>query len=174
MKLHVCKRHINEFLQALQHLMMRYQQDERGTDPGRDRCVAFGNVRYQSWEDGGQVNIGIIYETPGGSTNQINIEFVPELGRFSLPHAHEPGDFSSADVQEVLAMVHAHIDQIPEKRMERLKEYINSWHTEAVSRPDIFERLNQLMFADLRGGRITHDELYEACRYAVASEKEPA
>lgn len=173
-KLHVCKEDINAFLRALQVLMAEYQQDERGVDPGLDRSIAYGNVRYQSWEDGGHVNIGIIYETPGGSTNQINIEFDPNTGVFSLPHAHEPGDFHGSAVDGVLEMVHEHIKQIPEKRRERLEEYIDSWHSEDVPRMDIFERLNQLMFQDLRGGRITHGELAEACRYAVASERQPA
>ncbi len=170
-KRYVSKQDISEFLRALQYLMAQYQQDERGSDPGRNRSVAYGNVRYQVWEDGGQVNIGIIYETPGGSTNQINIEYDPQTGSFSLPDANGPGDFVASDPEAVIEMVHAHIQQIPEKRMERLREYIDAWHLENVPRIDIFERLNQLMFQDLKGGRITHDELYEACRYTVASER---
>ncbi|MBD3177106.1 MAG: hypothetical protein GF320_18170 [Armatimonadia bacterium] len=164
------KEAISEFLRALQHLMAQYQQDERVIDPGRDKSVAYGNVRYQVWEDGSHINIGIIYETPGGSTNQINIEYNPETREFSMPHATDPGDYVGTEFDEVLEMVHAHIQQIPEKRMERLQDYINAWHSDGVSRPDIFERLNQLIFQDLKGGRITHEELHEACRYAVGAE----
>lgn len=158
---------VEEFLGALGVLIAEYQPDDRGVDPGRDRSIGYGNVRFQYWPDGERINVGLIYETPGGSTNQISIEYRPETKDFSLPNVSEHTDVTSADQAEVLAVVREHIEGIPDKRIERLTAYIDSWVEEGLDRAAIFDRLNQLIFQDLKGGRITHTELAHGCRYAI-------
>jgi hypothetical protein len=159
---------IEEFLTALGVLLADFQQDERSTDPGKDRSVAYGNLRYQVWANGANTSIGIIYETPGGSTNQINIEFRADSSDFCVPSVAGAGEFVSADRSEILSVVEAHVRDVPHKRMEKLHAYIDSWVEEGRSRREVFERLNQLNYQDLKGGRITHEELAQACHYVVS------
>ena len=158
---------VEEFLGALGVLIAEYQPDDRGVDPGRDTSVGYGNIRFQYWPNGERVNVGLIYETPGGSTNQINIDYRPETRDFSVPHISEPTEVTSADQAEILALIKAHIESIPGKRVERLRAYIDSWVEQCLDRAAIFARLNQLIFQDLKGGRITHSELAQGCHYAV-------
>jgi hypothetical protein len=158
---------IEGFLRELGLIMAEYQHAGRNYDSGRDRSIAYGNVRYRKWENSGRITVGIIYETPGGSTNQINIEFEPTTGQYSLPHATRDGDFASLEEADVLSMVRAHAEQIPEKRRERLHAFADCWIEEGRTRAALFDWLNQLLYQDLKGGRITHGELAEACRYVV-------
>lgn len=158
---------IDEFLRELGLIIAEYQHSGRNFDAGRDRSIGFGNVRYRKWENSGRINIGIIYETPGGSTNQINIEYQPETGLYGLPHADSEGEFASIEEPAVLAMIRAHIEQIPEKRNERLCAYVDALLEEGRPRSYIFGWLNELLYQDLKGGRVTHGELAEACHYVV-------
>ncbi len=158
---------IDTFLAQLGSMIAEYHHSDRAGDAGRDRAIAYGNVRYQKWENTGRINIGIIYETPGGSTNQINIEFHGAEGRFAMPQCEGDGQFESTDLDAVLATVRQHVDQIPEKRMEKLRDYVDSWVEEGRTRPAIFEKLNGFLYQELKGGRITHDELNRGCRYVV-------
>ncbi len=158
---------IEEFLRELGLIIAEYQHSGRNYDAGRDRSIGYGNVRYRKWENGGRVNVGIIYETPGGSTNQINVEYQPETGQYSMPNPEADGDTASTDEAAVLALIRTHIDQIPEKRRERLCAFIDSYVEEGRPRSWIFGRLNELLYQDLKGGRVTHGELADACRYVV-------
>lgn len=159
---------IDEFLAALGRLIAGYQHRESSADAETGRDVAYGNLRFQFYtDDPNRIDTGIIYETPGGSTNQISVEYRTNDRVYVLPHAHEDGDFASDDLDAVLATVRAHIEQIPMKRMEKLRSYVDSWIEEGRGRLEIFERLNQLLYQDLKGGRITQCELADACRYVV-------
>jgi hypothetical protein len=158
------------FLRELGLLVVEYQQTGRSFDVGRDRSIAYGNVRYRQLGEGsGPLTVGIIYETPGGSTNQINIEYDQTTGVYSLPHSDSSElEFESDDEAAVLEMVRTHVDEIPDKRKQKLHDYVDSKVEEGRPREAIFEWLNDLLHQDLKGGRITHDELAEGCQYVVA------
>ena len=62
----------DEFKERLDSIISGYQRPE-------ERRIAYGNLRHEYSEysrDGNTtVNIAVIYETPGGSTTQINITY---------------------------------------------------------------------------------------------------
>lgn len=158
---------IDEFLRQVGLIVAEYQTPGRNYDPGRDRSIAYGNVRYRKMENAGRVSVGIIYETPGGSTNQINVEVDPVNGRYSIPLPDGEGDLVSDDEEQVLALVREHIEQIPALRRERLEAYVNAKLGEGQGRVAVFQWLNELLYQDLKGGRVTHGELSAMCHYVV-------
>src|SRR5438874_12301766 len=82
--------------------------------------VEYGNLRYQTdvWEtaEGARItNLALVYETPGGSTDQINVSFDHRTSLFSIVDEAEQ---LTPSVDEVLAHVRPRVASIPEKRRE--------------------------------------------------------
>src|SRR4051812_243568 len=90
---------------TLQDLCARIQECI-GPVAGR---VEYGNLRCRISEwDGGAgdtvTNIALVYETPGGSTDQINISYHHLTSLFSLVDVHE-GEVTTASIESVLESV---------------------------------------------------------------------
>ena len=135
--------------------------------------IAFGNLRKQvsEWEDekGRSANIAILYETPGGSTNQINIAFHFYPPAFYLVNEITGEEEGIASASEALERVREYIQAIPAKRRLRLQTEIDSWCKAGKTQSEIFASLNKLLYCNFRGACITTEELQEATRYAISS-----
>lgn len=131
--------------------------------------VSYGNLRFQisNWseKDRHYVNIALVYETPGSSTNQLNILVDEAEGVITFIDGEE--ERRTRDIREVITFVEAAIKSIPERRMERLKERIRRWATQGRSKAEVLAELNRLLRADLLGGTITHHELKASIQYCL-------
>ncbi len=134
--------------------------------------VDYGNLRSKvsEWDcgDGGAItNVALVYETPGGSTDQINITFYHHNGTFALVDAFE-GEVTTCCVDEVIQSVTPRIQGIPEKRRETLFAEIRRQVDGGSSTPGgLFGHLNRIIQSEFKGGTITHLELRDAMTYAV-------
>ena len=131
--------------------------------------VEYGNLRYKTdvWEtaEGNRVtNLALVYETPGGSTDQINVSFDHATDLFSIV---EDSEHLTPSADEVMAHVRPRVACIPEKRRESLQAEIRRQIDGGVGRAGLFGHINRLMQSDFKGGTITHQELQEAMRFAV-------
>src|SRR5262249_13885166 len=120
------------------------------------------------WEtaDGGRVtNLALVYETPGGSTDQINISFDHALGLFTVI---EETELTSECVEEVLARILPRVLNIPAKRRDSLFGEIRRQIEGGIGRAGLFGQITRLMQSDFKGGTITLEELQEAMRFAIA------
>jgi hypothetical protein len=145
---------------ALQEVLERYQHK-----------VSYGNLRAEKteWTDAGcrVSNLAIVYEVPGGSTNQINVCFGHDDGNFSYVNPVNHDEVSTRDGNEVLAMVESLIHQIPDARQQRLREDIERWFGEGRSHHEMFNEINKLLQLDFKGGSITHQELKYGINYII-------
>jgi hypothetical protein len=135
-----------------------------------ERRIGHGNLRheYSQWRRGeGATNIAIIYETPGGSTTQLNVTYDPNTRTFSYLSADLEGKVESQNPGEVLRMVEEHVRAIPEKRERQLQRQIDAWVQQGMSRSELFAQLNKLLQAEFLGGRINTGELQRGIRYAI-------
>lgn len=137
------------------------------THPAEKR-IRFGNLRSEISRDNGDItNAAVVYETPGGSTTQINIVYDTEEQTFSYLSDDLDGTVVSDDPHEVVEMVERHANRIPEKRMEALKKTIDIWMQEGKSRSEMFSEMNKLLQNEFLGGRITNDELKAGIQHIV-------
>lgn len=137
-----------------------------------DGEVSHGNVRMRAshWEgvEGAKTtNVAIIYESPGGSTNQINVSVEEPACLVRVLNDVTSREESTEDVERVVAIVRHHVESIPEKRRQRLRSEIERWRSEGRGQREIFSALNQLFQCELMGGSITTEELQDATRYAI-------
>ena len=136
-----------------------------------ERRVGHGNLRHEcsSWRKDGDetTNIAIIYETPGGSTTQLNITHSRRDGTFNYLD-RELGDIVvTADGREALEVVHDHVREIPAKRQEQLDKQVDSWMGAGKSKREVFAELNKLLQTEFLGGRVTTNELKASILHAV-------
>lgn len=139
------------------------------THPAEKR-IKFGNLRSEISRDsdnGDVANAAVVYETPGGSTTQINIVYDAEEQKFSYLSDDLDETLTSEDPHEVVKMVERHADQIPEKRLEALRKTIDIWLSEGKSRQEMFSEMNKLLQNEFLGGRITNDELKAGIQHIV-------
>src|SRR5438105_326578 len=133
--------------------------------------VEYGNLRSQSsdWDTGAGpriTNIAIVYETPGGSTDQINVSFDHGPARFSV--LDDAGaECQTTSPEEVLAHIRPRIVGIPEKRLRHLHDEIRRQMDTGTPPAGVVGHLNRLMNSELRGGTITHLEMRDAMTFAV-------
>jgi hypothetical protein len=150
---------LETLLSRLQELLSRYR--------GR---VEYGNLRSHVSEcdvHGCPItNVALVYETPGGSTDQINVEHHPEEGVFVLIDAQD-GEVRISSVDEVLALMAPRIAGIPEKRLDTLKAEIRRQVDAGSNHSGLVGHLNRMMQSGLIGGTITHLEMRDAISYAV-------
>jgi len=136
-----------------------------------ERRIGYGNLRheYSQWRKSADAptNIAIVYETPGGSTTQLNITFDPASRSFSYLSHDLESKVESHDPSEVLHMVEDHVNGIPEKRQRQLQQQIDLWVSQGMSRSELFAQLNRLLQAEFLGGRITTGELQQGIQYAI-------
>jgi hypothetical protein len=133
--------------------------------------IDYGNLRCQSsdWDTGDGpciTNVAIVYETPGGSTDQINVSFDHGPARFSVLD-HEGAECLTTSPEEVLGHIRPRIVGIPEKRLHHLHDEIKRQMDTGTPAAGVVGHLNRLMNSELRGGTITHLELRNAMTFAV-------
>jgi hypothetical protein len=135
----------------------------------RERRIAYGNLRheYSDWGHGAErsTNVAVIYETPGGSTVQINVTF--EHGEFAYLDPHDGDRISSTDPHKPLQMIAREVREIPERRLTRLREQVESWCAQGLCQRDMFAEMNKLLQSDFLGGSITQRELKLGIKHAI-------
>ena len=133
--------------------------------------VEYGNLRmkiseWDSREEGSVVNIALVYETPGGSTDQINITYSRTRHEFALVDERR-GEFTTASVEVVLESIRPRVMGIPDKRHETLCGEIRRHVDGGSNTAGLFGHLNRMIQSEFKGGTITHIELRDAMTYAV-------
>jgi hypothetical protein len=109
----------------------------------------------------------VVYETPGGSTTQINITYDPDESEFSYLSDDLDETVTCEDPHEVVEMVKRHARNIPEKRLQALYNTIDIWLSEGKSRREMFGEMNKLLQNEFLGGRITNEELKAGIQHIV-------
>ena len=135
-----------------------------------ERRIRYGNLRceiYRSSDNGDDANAAVVYETPGGSTTQINITYDPQDKQFSYLSDDLDDTITSEDPHEVVDMVKRHAETIPDKRIKALHNTIDIWLSEGKSRREMFSEMNKLLQNEFLGGRITNGELKEGIQHIV-------
>src|SRR5439155_3958667 len=120
--------------------------------------VEYGNLRAQSsdWDtgEGARItNVAIVYETPGGSTDQINVSFDHGSACFSVLD-DEGAEYETTAPAEVFACIRPRVLGIPEKRLDHLREEIKRQMDSGTPPAGVVGHLNRLMNSELRGGTI--------------------
>lgn len=136
-----------------------------------ERRVGYGNLRheYSTWnkEDDEITNIAIIYETPGGSTTQLNISHSGEEGTLAYLDSELGSQVITKDGREALKTVRDHVRLIPVKRQDQLDRQVDVWMGEGKSKREVFAELNKLLQAEFLGGQITTYELKQSIQHAI-------
>ncbi len=136
-----------------------------------EQRIMYGNLRYEcsDWDRKEQTvtNIAVIYETPGGSTCQVNVEYDHQSGQFSFLGDGLETTVVTSEPQDVLAMVNNHVRAIPRRRLQQLQRQIDSWIAEGKTRSQLFSEFNKLLQAEFLGGRISTNELKKGIQYAI-------
>ena len=157
---------------------LRQQLDAlvNGLQHPQERRIGHGNLRreYSEWRsgDGRTTNIAVIYETPGGSTAQVNVTYGHDDEAFAYLDQGLETRVVTRDVEDVMGHIRREVERIPQKRWDTLRCQIDRWFAEGKRRRLIFGELNKLLQSEFIGGRITIEELKRALRYAVASSKD--
>lgn len=142
-----------------------------------ERRVGHGNLRheYSTWtkESERLTNIAIIYETPGGSTTQLNITYNHEDRTFSYLDVGLGGNIATSDGRECLQAIHTHVRGIPAKRQAQLDAQVDTWMDEGKSKREVFAELNKLLQEQFLGGRITTNELKAGIQHAIRLRTQP-
>ncbi len=133
--------------------------------------VEYGNLRSRisEWDcgDGDKItNVALVYETPGGSTDQINVSFYHVSSHFVLIDEHS-GEFTTDEIDVVLESVKPRVIGIPEKRRETLYAEVRRAADSGTNTAGLFGHLNRILQSEFKGGTITHIELRDAMTYAV-------
>ena len=135
----------------------------------RERRIAYGNLRheYSDWGSGDEAstNVAVIYETPGGSTVQINVTY--EQGAFSYLDPEDGHKIAAPDPHVPLQMIAREVREIPERRLTRLRAQVESWCAQGLCQRDMFAEMNKLLQSDFLGGSITQRELKLGIKHAI-------
>ena len=132
--------------------------------------IGYGNLRSQrsEWTGSGVVvNFALVYELPGGSSSQINVEYHTDDDSFRFLDMDTTAERACHDPEEALAMVRESISRIPGRRLQRLREDIQRWFGEGKSSHDMFLEINKLLQTDFKGGSLTHQELKAGIAYIL-------
>lgn len=135
-----------------------------------ERRIGYGNLRFEISPGSGNgelTNAAVVYETPGGSTTQINITYDNERGVFSYLGDDLDETVTTTNPHEVIEMVRRHAMTIPEKRLTALYNTIDIWLSEGKTRREMFGELNKLLQNEFLGGRLTNDELKAGIQHIV-------
>lgn len=136
-----------------------------------ERRIGFGNIRHEycEWCRDGQsdTNIAVIYETPGGSTTQINVTYNHGTGEFSYLDNDLESTITTTDPQQVLMYIEDHMRLIPGKRLVQIEKTIDAWLQQGKGRSEIFAELNKLLQTEFLGGRVNNNELKHGIQHLV-------
>ncbi len=155
---------LEEFKERLDRIVVTCQRPE-------ERRIGYGNLRheYSEYSKDGKttVNIAVIYETPGGSTTQINISFDNGTGTYSYLDRDLETHIASHDPDQVIATIEEVVEGIPTKRSKQLINQVDNWLEMGKGRYEIFGELNKLLQTEFLGGRISTNELKEGIQHVV-------
>jgi hypothetical protein len=135
--------------------------------------LEYGNLRRQdsSWGEGDEkvTNVALVYETPGGSTDQINVTCHHGPGYFVLLDTNTHEETTLSDVEELMGRIEPQIQAIPERRLDRLRDDVNRWIAQGLNRMAISQELNKYHHSqtEFKGGSITPQELAAALKFAI-------
>lgn len=138
-----------------------------------ERRIRFGNIRseisrYGEGDGNGKVhNAAVVYETPGGSTTQINVTYDERTSTFSYLSRDLQETITCDDPEEVMDMIRDHADSIPAKRLDALYNQIDAWMAEGKTRSEMFSEMNKLLQTEFLGGRIANEELKAGIQHIV-------
>lgn len=152
------------FKQNLDRIVGACQQPE-------ERRIGYGNIRHEycEWcrEGVNDTNVAVIYETPGGSTTQINITFNHLTGEFTYLDEDLESQVVTKDPEQVIRYVENHMREIPGKRLVQIEKTIDSWVMQGKGRSEIFAELNKLLQTEFLGGRVNNNELKHGIQHLV-------
>ncbi len=153
----VFARELNALLESCQH--------------PAERRIRYGNLRSEISEnrDDGSIvtNAAIVYETPGGSTTQINVTYDQNTETFSFLSGDLADTVNSQAPGRVLGMIREHAQTIPDRRLRALYAQIDAWLDEGKTKRELFGEMNKLLQAEFLGGRITNEELKAGIQHIV-------
>jgi hypothetical protein len=133
--------------------------------------VPYGNLRvaFSDWDVNGDpaLNLAMVYEVPGGSTNQINVTLSYGSGVFSYLSPDDGSEHTTGDIETVVAMLERVARGVPEERRRRLREDVERWFGEGRTHREMFLEINKLLQMDFKGGSITHHELKDGINYIL-------
>jgi len=133
-----------------------------------ERRIRHGNLRREIGEysegNGRVTNVAIVYETPGGSTSQLNLSYDHRAGEFSFLDHDLETRVATTQAERALQYVAEEVRAIPNRREELLKASVRRWHDEGR---EVIAELNKLLQNEFLGGRITIRELQLGLRYAT-------
>jgi hypothetical protein len=138
--------------------------------------VEYGNLRskisdYDCGSGDTTTNIALVYETPGGSTDQINICYCHTHRHFELVDEHQ-GQVTTESVDFVIETIMPRISGIPTKRLETLFDEIRRQIDDGTNTAGLFGHLNRILQSSFKGGTITHIEFKDAMTFAVTYMKQ--
>jgi len=103
--------------------------------------VQYGNLRRKvtEWGDGDERtrNLAVIYESPGGSTNQVNIMYLPTQDAFTTVDPETGKERQTKDIAPLLELIGRHAETIPGYRAERLHQMIDEWVSDGYQWPHV-------------------------------------
>ena len=134
--------------------------------------IPYGNVRshYTCWADecGSTANLAIVYEVPGGSTNQINIIYHETTATFDYLALDSSEECVTTSPEEVYRFVRDAVERIPDIRRQRLEEDICRWAAQGMTQKELFQRITMLLqIEDLKGGTVTLQEMKKGIKYIL-------
>jgi len=133
--------------------------------------IPYGNLRlaFSEWDVNGvsSLNLAMVYEVPGGSTNQINVILGRDTGVFSYISPEDGAEHTTEDMEPVIAMLAGIARRVPQERRRRLREDVERWFGEGRTHHEMFLEINKLLQMDFKGGSITHHELKEGINYIL-------
>jgi hypothetical protein len=156
------KEHLHALCERIQECLAPYA--------GR---IEYGNLRSKidEWyhgDEGPVTNVALVYETPGGSTDQINISFHHQRCHFALVDVEfEDGEFTTACIDSLMERIRARVQSIPQKRREHLQGEIRRQLDSGMTTAGVVGHLNRMMNSGLHGGKMTHLEMRDAMTFAV-------
>lgn len=135
--------------------------------------IRYGNLRFEhsKWgsEHGTLENLAIVYEVPGGSTNQLNISYHEETRMFSFLPLHSHEEFHTESLADVVRLVEEAVECIPDIREQSLIGDIDRLVSQGKTSRDLFQHINALLkIEDLVGGAITMQEMKASIAYILA------
>lgn len=153
-----------ELKDKLDRLIISCQQPE-------ERRIGYGNIRHEycEWcrDDEKDTNVAVIYETPGGSTTQLNFSYNHLTGEFTYLDTDLESTITTTDPNQVVACIEDHMRQIPGKRLVQIEKTIDDWVSQGKGRSEIFAELNKLLQTEFLGGRVNNNELKHGIQHLV-------
>lgn len=150
-----------EFLKAVQEKLSPFQG-----------MITYGNLRWEThlWGEGEDSTyiFSLVYETPGGSTNQLSVYYRPSTDKFEALGQEQEEDLHTSSIEEVISWLEDKVKRIPQIRLAKLKSNIDQWFASGRTRMEMLQEMNKLLQTDFKGGSITHTELREGIQYILS------